>query len=44
MLFFVLADVIANFCMIFMADLIAIILADVIAFDLWWMLIPHWSF
>ena len=45
MLFFVLADVIANlFYVIFMADLIAIFLADVYAIDMWWMFLPHWSF
>ena len=45
LLFFVLADVIANlFYVIFMADLIAIFLADVYAIDMWWMFLPHWSF
>ena len=44
-IFFVLADVIANlFDVIFMADLIAIFLADVYAIDMWWMFLPHWSF
>ena len=41
--FYVLADVIANYFMLFLADLIAIFLADVYAINMWWMFLPHWS-
>ena len=41
--FYILADVIANYFMLFLADLIAIFLADVYAINMWWMFLPHWS-
>ena len=41
---YILADVIANYFMLFfLADLIDIFLADVYAINMWWMFLPHWS-